>query len=43
MVILSLLAMRQAIIIGVAILLSPLEFTFDLLEAELERRGVDPC
>lgn len=39
---LYLLALRQAIVVGTFFMLAPVEIAFDLIEAELNRRGVEP-
>jgi hypothetical protein len=37
----ALLVTRSLIIYWVTFFLAPVEFTFDMIESELERRGVD--
>jgi hypothetical protein len=37
----ALLLARQCIIYWVTISLTPIEFTYDIIEAELQRRGID--
>lgn len=41
MITLYLLWLRQMMVIGATLALMPSEFAFDVIEGELERRGVD--
>ena len=38
----ALLLARDFIIYWVKVSLAPVEFTYDMIEAELRRRGIDP-
>jgi hypothetical protein len=38
-----LIATRAALILWVNLAVMPAEFVFDSIEAELKRRGIDPC